>query len=165
MPAYLQTILTAQFEAALFMLNRSVRRCPPDHWEGRIGNGTFRQVAYHTLFFVDLYLSPSAEAFELRELHRRGGDERIESDFCTGLTQPETIAYVAVCRQKGVETLAAEPLATLEGPSGFGRVQVSRGELHLYNIRHVQHHTGQLSAYLRRVADDGKGWWVKSGWR
>lgn len=30
-------------------------------------------------------------------------------------------------------------------------VTAARGELHLYNLRHVQHHTGQLSAYLRRI--------------
>jgi hypothetical protein len=58
---YLRTILTAQFEASFCMLDRCVRRCPPEHWEGKIGNGTFRQVAYHTLYSVDLYLSPSAE--------------------------------------------------------------------------------------------------------
>src|ERR687884_626066 len=55
---YVRTILTGQFEAALCMLNQCVRACPPEHWEGKIANNTFRQVAYHTLFYVELYLSP-----------------------------------------------------------------------------------------------------------
>src|SRR5438045_9641734 len=105
---YLKAILTGQFEASLCMLNRCVRRCPPEHWEGKIANGTFRQVAYHTLFFVDLYLSPSKEAFEPREVHRRGGDKRIVSESGGGLTPDETLAYLAVCRRKAVETLASE---------------------------------------------------------
>jgi uncharacterized damage-inducible protein DinB len=162
---YLKTVLTGQFEAALCMLNRCVRNCPPEHWDGKIANGTFRQVAYHTLFYVDLYLSPNEEAFELRELHRRGGDRRFGAAADGGLTKEETLAYLAICRQKAVETLASETLESLQGPSGFARLSFSRGELHLYNIRHVQHHTGQLSAYLRRVVKDGKGWWVGSGWR
>jgi hypothetical protein len=63
---YLKQILTGQFEAALAMLNQCVQACPPKHWEGKIANDTFRQVAYHKLFFIDLYLSPNEEAFTLR---------------------------------------------------------------------------------------------------
>jgi len=162
---YLKTVLTGQFEASLCMLGGCVRKCPAEHWEGKVGNGTFRQVAYHTLYFVDLYLSPGPRALEPREFHRRGGSRRIGADPGGGVSQAETLAYLAVCRRKAVETLAAETLESLQGPSGFSKLRFSRGELHVYNIRHVQHHTGQLSAYLRRVADDGKGSWVKSGWR
>jgi hypothetical protein len=40
--------------------------------------------------------------------------------------------------------------------------------MHLVNIRHVQHHTGQMSAFLRRVDDRFKDHkelrWVGSGW-
>ena len=162
---YLKTILTGQFEAALCMLNDCIRKCPPDHWEGRIANDAFRQVAYHTLFFVDLYLSPDEAAFELRDCHRRGGDERSSTAVSRGLSQDETLSYLAICRQKSIETLAAETPESLRRASGFSWLPFSRGELHLYNIRHVQHHAGQLSAYLRRIVEDGQRWWVKTGWR
>jgi hypothetical protein len=161
---YLKTILLGQFEASLCMLNDCIRRCPPEHWEGRIANDTFRQIAYHTLFFVDLYLSPGEDAFALRELHHRGGDERSSTAASTGLTKDETLSYLALCRQKAVETLASEIQESLEAPSGFPRLPFSRGELHLSSIRHVQHHTGQLSAYLRRIVQDEASWWVKTGW-
>src|SRR6266478_2968723 len=105
---FIKQILRGQIEAALAMMKQCVEACPPERWEGKIANGTFRQVAYHTLFFVDLYLSPSDEAFELREVHRRGGDKRIGADAGGGLTQDETLAYLAICRRKAVETLAAE---------------------------------------------------------
>lgn len=162
---FLKTILTGQFEAALCMLNDCIQKCPQEHWDGRIGNDTFRQVAYHTLFFVDLYLSPGETAFQLRDCHHRGGDERSSTAASIGLTKDETLAYLAVCRQKAVETLASETADTLEGASGFARLPFSRGELHLYNVRHVQHHTGQLSAFLRRIVNDREGWWIKTGWR
>lgn len=162
---YLRTILTAQFEAALCMLNDCLQKCPEEHWDGKIANDTFRQVAYHTLFYVDYYLSANEKAFQLRDCHRRGGDERSSTQASEGLSKDETLAYLAVCRQKVLETLASEGAESLQHESGFSRLPFSRGELHLYNIRHVQHHTGQLSAYLRRIVEDKTSWWVKTGWR
>jgi hypothetical protein len=164
----LRQSLTAQFQAALAMLNQCVAACPAEHWEGKIATATFRWNAYHTLFFTDLYLTPSgAAAFELRDLHARGGDER-EPGMCPGLSPDETLAYVSICRQKALEVLTAETPQSLTSPSGFSWLPFSRLELHLYNLRHIQHHTGQLSAYLRRVvpelAEPKKLRWVRSGW-
>ena len=150
------------------MLNQCVTLCPAEHWEEKIATATFRWNAYHTLFFTDLYLTPGGEhAFTLRDFHARGGDER-EPVMCPGLSRDETLAYLALCRQKAIEVLTAETPASLSSASGFSWMPFSRLELHLYNLRHIQHHTGQLSAYLRRVAPtlaDGKGVkWVRTGW-
>jgi hypothetical protein len=165
---YLKQILTAQFEASLAMLNQCIQACPPQHWEGKIAHDTFRKVAYHTLFFTDLYLSPSEESFQLRDLHHRGGDER-GPVLSPGLAKDDTLSYVTIVRQKVSESLAAETPQSLQGPSGFSWRKFSRGELHVYNIRHIQHHAGQLSAYLRRVdpsLSDRKALpWIGSGWR
>src|SRR5207244_2511582 len=162
---YIKTILRGQFEAALCMLNQCVEACPPQHWEGKIANGTFRWVAYHTLFFVDLYLS-TEDAFTLRDVHERGGDER-EPVLSPGLSKDETLSYLKVCRHRMLETLASETPGSLQGPSGFSWKPISRGELHIQNLRHVQHHTAQLSAYLRRVdkelSDRSALPWVGSG--
>jgi hypothetical protein len=168
MVEYVQQILTGQFEAALSMLRQCIAACPPEHWEGKIASGSFRWVVYHTLFFTDLYLSPSADAFQLRELHQRGGDER-EDVQCLGLDQAETLAYLDLCREKMLATLAAESRESLEGESGFSWYRVTRGEMHLINLRHIQHHTGALYAYLRRVdpnlATRTALPWISSGWR
>jgi uncharacterized damage-inducible protein DinB len=165
---YVKQILAGQFEAALAMLHQCLANCPPEHWEGKIANGTFRQVAYHALFFVDFYLSPSEETFTFRDLHARGGDE-LQPAPTLGLSQDESLTYLALCREKLREALAAETRESLAGPSGFAYRRFSRGELYIYNLRHVQHHTGQLSAYLRRVdaalADHKALPWVGSGWR
>jgi uncharacterized damage-inducible protein DinB len=68
-----------------------------------------------------------------------------------------------------LETIAAETLQSLQAPSGFEWIKFSRGELHLYNIRHLQHHAGQLSACLRRLnpslRDRNSLPWIGSGWR
>ena len=165
MSEHVRAILTGQLEAALCMLKECVQKCPPEHWEGKIANDTFRQVAYHTLFWLDLYLSPGEDAFTLRDLHERGGDDRSDSAPSTGLSREETLAYVGICRQMIRKTLASETPESLQRPSGFAWLPFSRAETHLYNLRHLQHHAGQLSAYLRRVVEDGERWWVKTGWR
>jgi uncharacterized damage-inducible protein DinB len=165
--SFLNDILSSQFEAALCMMHHCIKACPPKDWEGKIANATFRQVAYHTLFFVDFYLSPSAESFQLRDLHQSGGDERGPT-VSPGLSISQTLSYLDICRRKAIEALAAETEQVLQGPCGFPR-KLSRGELHIYNIRHIQHHTGQLSAHLRRLdptlADSKLLPWVGSGWR
>ena len=126
---YVKTILTGQFEAALCMLNECVQKCPPEHWEGKIANDTFRQVAYHTLFYVDLYLSPDEEAFQLRDLHHRGGDERLSAAPSTGLSKDETLAYLALCRQKALATLATETPESLRRASGFSWFVIMRNNV------------------------------------
>lgn len=166
---YVRTMLTSQFEAALCMLDQCVRACPPEHWEGKIANGTFRWAAYHTLFWMDLYLSLGDEnEFVLRDLHRRGGDER-EPDACVGLSREETLEYVAICRRKLLDTLAAKTAESLQARCAVSSRKFSRGELHLYNLRHVQHHVGQMSAYLRRVVPELSRHralpWIGAGWR
>jgi hypothetical protein len=149
------------------MLKHCIEACPEDHWDDKIANGTFRWVTYHTLFFLDLYLSRSEADFRPRDFHHRGGDER-EDQLSEGLSKSETLAYVPLCREKMRESLAAETAESLEGPSGFSWYPITRGEFHINNIRHVQHHTAALSAHLRRVGivTDRKTLpWVGSGWR
>ena len=164
----IQYAILGQFEAALAMLSHCVDACPAEHWEERIANNTFRQVTYHALFFADYYLSPDEDSFQLRALHQHGGDER-RLEVSAGLSQTETISYAAECRQKAIDVLASETQETLFGRSGFSARQISRVELHLYNIRHLQHHVGQLSAYLRRTdpsyAESVALRWIGSGWQ
>jgi hypothetical protein len=164
---YFRTIVTGQYEAALCMLHHCIATCPDEHWEAKIANASFRWVAYHTLFFTDYYLSSEA-AFQLRDCHRVGGDER-EDRPCEGLERTETLAYLDVCRQMVHESLARETMESMQGSSGFSWHTISRGELHVYNIRHVQHHAGQLSAFLRKVGAASENEpalrWVRSGWR
>jgi DinB superfamily len=168
MLGHFKLIVTAQYEAALSMLRQCIEACPPERWEDTIAQGTFRWVTYHTLFFTDLYLSPSNETFELRDLHERGGDER-GSTACPGLSKDDTLAYLHLCHQKAIDSVAIETEESLAGPSGFFWYEITRGEMHFVNIRHIQHHTGQLSAFLRRIDDRYKDHktlrWIGSGWR
>ena len=155
--------LTSQFEASLAMLRQCIAACPPEHFEDKIANDTFRQVAYHTLFFFDFYLAPSESAFQLRDLHKTGGDER-SPDLSPGLSKEDALALLSLCRQQIATTLNAETADSLAGPTGFSRRKTARLELHIYNIRHTQHHVGQLSAFLRKLQIDSNAIpWIGAG--
>ena len=162
---HLKQILTAQFEASLCMLNDCIRKCPREHWDGRVAKYPFWHVAYHTLCFTDLYLSPTQAAFQFRDIHPNSWGAFNDEHPSRRFTKPELADYVACCRQKAIETLASETAESLQGPSGSPRHSFSRAELHLYNLRHLQHHTGQLGAYLRRMKDTIDPNWIGSGWK
>jgi uncharacterized damage-inducible protein DinB len=165
---YFRQILSGQYGASLAMLRECIAACDEKQFEATVAKVSFRVVAYHTLFFTDYYLSPGENAFHLCELHARGGDER-EDQVSPGLSKDETLAYAQICHEKVGETLAKETIESLQAPCGFGRRTYSRGELHIYNIRHIQHHTGGLSAHLRRVDPErithDQLRWIGSGWR
>jgi len=163
MIAYLKKILSGQFEASLAMLEECVDKCPADHWNGKIAKYEFWHVAYHTLCCTDMYLSPSWEEFQPSEFHPLGMDELTNEFPSREFSRDEISTYLTHCRKKATATLAEETIDSLERPAEFHWLpSLSRGELHIYSIRHVMHHTGQLSAYLRRLDIDTD--WVKSGW-
>lgn len=170
MPHTFQQVVRSQFLAALAMLEECIDKCPAEHWAMPIAKYPFWQVAYHTLCFVDCYLSSSNESFKELVAARSSqafnpqprGMAELNDEYPSRLfTRQELLAYCANCREKIDSVLTSETNATLDGPSGFSWLPFSRAELHLYNLRHVQHHTGQLTAALRRLGVDTR--WVKAG--
>jgi uncharacterized damage-inducible protein DinB len=66
--------------------------------------------------------------------------------------------YLLRCRARCRDTigaLTADRAAELL-PLRWGAM--SRAELLLYNLRHVQHHVGQLNLILRQRIDSAPGW-------
>lgn len=158
-----QTIVQ-QYEAALWMLNECIEKCPEGHWDSLIARYPFWEVAYHTLCFNDLYLSPSETVYQPRpEFHPQGWDEFNAEHPSRRFERSELLKYLQVNREKLRTAVAAETEQSLAGPSGFKRQNFPRVELFLYNLRHIQHHTGQLTASLRRVNVEIA--WGFSGWK
>lgn len=161
---FTKQILTSQLEASLAMLAQCIERCPAEHWNGKIAKYEFWHVAYHTLYCTDMYLSTGWDAYEQCEF-LPAGKEEVKLEYPTReMTKAELLAYADRCRNRAIEAIANETPESLEQPVSFPWLpSPSRGELYLYNLRHIMHHTGQLTAYLRRVGVDTD--WVRSGWR
>lgn len=165
-----QTLL-GQYEAALTMLKLRVEACPDEYWETPVGEGTIRQDAYHVLFWTNYYLLDSEDAFVPNEYIERGGDE-FQPTISEGLTKTDTLAFIDFTHQHIIDSLRNTSEASIQEicfPTVFRRKPFTRLELHLYNMRHLQHHTAQMSLAIRKVSDaNGLGLklpWVGSGWR
>jgi DinB superfamily len=166
----LKELITNQFEAAFSTLNACIDRCPDAAWNAPVANLAFCQVAFHTLFYADFYLGPDEQSFRQQPFHQNHPDffrdyEELEDRAQRLLyDKPAIKDYLDHCRAKLVEALAPETADTLAGPSGFRRRAVSRAELYVYNMRHIQHHAAQLSLRLRLDSKQEIPW-IDSGWR
>jgi hypothetical protein len=163
-------LLVHQFEAALCTLNAAVDRCPDLAWNAPVANLAFCQAAFHTLFFADLYLGPNVDALRRQPFHRDNAEFFRDYEELEPRKQelfydrPAINSYLAHCRQKVAAVLAAETAESLAAPAGFDWLKFNRAELHVYNIRHIQHHAAQLILRLR--LDFGEDFrWFGSGWR
>jgi hypothetical protein len=156
-------IVWGQLGAAIDMLENAIAACPADLWNDRSRQPEFWYVAYHTLFWLDLYPSESLEEFippapfTLSEL-----------DPASPLpprpyTKDEMMSYLAHGRKKCRNALNATSAENAKKRCPFEWVDVSGAELFLYNMRHVQHHAGQLNLILRQTTDSAPGWIVKAG--
>jgi DinB superfamily len=163
-------LIANQFEAAFCTLAACVDQCPEESWNRPVGNLKFCQVAFHALFFADLYLGKDLQSLRDQAFHRQYAQafadyEELENRVQVAVYDKAFIkAYLRHCRDKAANVIAAETEQVLNSRPGFERLKFSRAELHFYNIRHVQHHAAQLSLRLR--IDSGVEIpWVGSGWR
>jgi uncharacterized damage-inducible protein DinB len=162
----IKSMLRGQYEATLCMLHDCIARCPEGHWEGKVAHYPFWNVAYHALIFADLYLHAGKEHFAFSHMHPQGWKEFDEEYPSRRFGQGELVEYAEAVRRKAVRMIGQETEASLAGPSGYGgRRPPTRVEMHVYNIRHIQHHTGQLSAFLRRADPSIDPKWAATGWK
>ncbi|MCV2485548.1 DinB family protein [Flavobacterium sp. SH_e] len=151
----LKEILWRQFGAVIDMLESSILVCPDRFWDKK----DFWYSVYHTIFWLDYYSSVEPDAFSplqpfsLSELDPDGIlPERVYS-------KQELLVYLEYSRKKCyflIDNLTDE---TSKERFITKYKNYSRIEIILYNMRHVQHHVGQLNLVLRQN-EDVAGEWV-----
>ncbi|MEZ4621969.1 MAG: DinB family protein [Caldilineaceae bacterium] len=152
-----------QLGAAIDMLDNTLVDCPTELWQAAVwpndaGFSDFWYVSYHTLFFLDLYLSGAVagflppDPFTLDELDPAGVlPPRV-------YTKEELRTYLAHCRHKCqsvTETLTPERAAER---CRFPWGEVSFAGLLLDNMRHVQEHGAQLRLFLGQQQGTAAKW-------
>lgn len=158
MDAIWREVIWRQFGAAIDMLENALLACPDELWSDRSRWPEFWYVVYHTLFFLDLYLSGSVEGFvppepfTLDELDPAGVlPER-------PYTKDELHTYLEHGREKCRATIEAFTDEKARRLCKFDWLELSGAELLLNSMRHVQHHTAQLNLILRQTTDSAPGW-------
>jgi hypothetical protein len=160
-----QTI-AAQYGAALKMLEDAIDQCQPENWTASVSKFPFWHVAYHVLFCTDMYLSQGLGRFLPQSFHRENYNflGRMPFPPFTAVIadhpydKATLLSYVITCRNKVIIEIKQETESTLAAPSGFDWIPFPRAQLHLYNIRHIQHHTGALGAFLGKAQGKSAAW-------
>ncbi len=167
MQNYWQTVMGRQFAAVIQMIRSAIEACPDDLWDDPAGGTPFWHRAYHALFFTDWYLSDDDTAFQARGYHLDKsqflpGDY---GDFAGIVTTPEAayrkdqlLEYADFCLAKCDETFGRLTDERALERCGFWWYELSVGEFLLHNLRHAQHHAGQLVLLVRCHADVGVEW-------
>jgi hypothetical protein len=151
--------IARQYGASLNMLRRAIELCPEELWFDATYRNPFWHIAYHALFYANLYAQPSEATFQHWPKHREGtralGQLPEEELAPLAYSKEDILEYHTIC---AAEVAARIPETNLEAASGFYWLPFNKLDLQLYNIRHIQHHTGQLTERLRVVCDLGVGW-------
>jgi uncharacterized damage-inducible protein DinB len=161
-----KSIIWRQFGAAIDMLENALIASPEELWGKQASSGSsfaerwyeFWYLVYHTLFWLDSYLSETQEGFAppapfgLEELDPQGAfPPRV-------YTKEELRNYLEYDREKCRAKIAALTEETAQRRYRSGWMDFSTVELLLYNMRHVQHHTAQLNLILRQTTNTAPGW-------
>jgi hypothetical protein len=155
----LKSALWNQFGAAIDALGNAIETCPEEVWGDRSQQPEYWYTAFHTLFWLDYYLSDKygedfipPEPFGLEEMDPAG-----VLPPCV-YTKAELLTYLRHGREKCRIKIAE---LTEEEASRYMKSwtrDFSVLEWLLYTLRHVQHHAGQLNLLLRQRADIGAKW-------
>jgi hypothetical protein len=154
----LKTLLWRQFGGSLDMLENAIARCPESLWGDRSRQPEYWAMAFHVLFWLDYYLSPPGEDFRPPEPF--GLEEMDPAGVLPPrvYTKDELLGYLGFLRGKLRDALAGLDPTTAARPRAFRWGSASYLEVLLYNMRHVQHHAGQLNLLMRLGVDDAPGW-------
>ncbi len=163
-----QEAIGHQFTTALDMLREAIDKCPDALWDDRTDGTPFWHIAYHTLFFADFYLSDTdkdfvPQGFHVEHYHFLPGDYGewggVVGTPDEAYSRAQLQGYCDHCRVKCERVfggLTDERANELCGFHWYHPLNV--GQFLLNNLRHVQHHAGQLALILRRRAGIGVEW-------
>jgi hypothetical protein len=155
--------IKSQYRAALEIFDEVAKKCPDALWYDEGYKNRFWHIAYHALFFTHLYLQNSGKEYVQWAKHRPEYESlgplpwppHREPNIGEPYTKEDILEYLAFCRQEVEQKLS---VVDLEAESGFDWIPCGKLELQIYNIRHLQHHTGQLVDRLRVKEAVGVRW-------
>ncbi len=161
----LRQVVREQFGAAVDMLENAMRACPDPLWDDASlpVPRRFWYQAFHTLFWLDWYLADSMESFGPPRPFTRDEFDPAGVYPERAYTKAELFDYLT----HGRERLRVK-LDALDDASAMRRTHVrskefSTLELHLYSMRHVQHHAAQMNLLLRQGTDSAPRWITRGG--
>lgn len=159
MDALFKNSLWQQFGAAIDTLEDAINLCPDHLWTVALWDdpddakyGQFWYITYHTLSWLDLFLTSTYKDFRPPPPFVRG--VLPEKPY----TKDQICTYLNHCRrncQSIIEGLTDEKARQV---CIFEWMELSYFEMQLYNMRHVQEHAAQLNLVLGEHGVTGQDW-------
>jgi hypothetical protein len=151
----LKQSLWQQFGASIDTLKAAIELCPETMWNTE---RKFWYQAFHTLFFLDYYLTQDPvhfappPPFTLSEFEDTL-PERVYS-------KEELLVYLTWCRNKCEQLIHSmtNEMAESQWINESKTMNYPVIEILMYNMRHVQHHAAQLNLLLRQEINNAPGW-------
>ena len=163
----MKELLKNQMLAALATLHQCIIFCSDDKWEESDNDAPFSQVLFHTLFYIDYYLSLNENEFKTQQFHKdnmnifRAYEELEYKKAIETYTKNEIKLYFDFCYNKINGYFEIIENKDLIAKTGIKNMKIM--ELLIYITRHIQHHAAQLG--LRIQQKSGKELkWISSGW-
>jgi hypothetical protein len=159
-------IVWQQFGAAIDMLENAIHACPEKVWSDSskkpewLKNDVvgFWYLVYHTLFWLDFYLSESQEGFQPPAPFNLDEFDPVGLLPERPYTKDELLRYLEHGRRKCRARIAGLTDEGARERRKLGSMEGTFAELLLSNLRHVQHHTAQLNLILRQETDSAPNW-------
>jgi len=161
-------MLWRQFGAAIDMLSEALHDCPDELWEESLwedqpdqwvaaGFSAFWYLGYHTLFWLDLYLTGAEQGFAPPapfDLVEMEPGEVLPRTY----TREELLHYSEYCRQKCKAVIGSLSSEQANRICRFAWGELPYAELQLYNLRHIQEHGAQLRMFLGEHTGQSTMW-------
>ena len=158
-------VLVSQYRASLQMLRQVIEKTPDQQWNSEEYNNPNWQLAYHVLWGLKFYLGATPESSvpwknAIEGAESLGGDQDWENPdegvVVEGIhTKEELLLFIDDLEEKLQSAIESLPL---HESSGFEWYPYSRLELHINNIRHLQHHMAQIIERLKAKGIKGFSW-------
>lgn len=152
-----------QYGAALRMLEDTIVNCNDTLWLDPNNKPVISQVVYHTLYFVDIYLSKNKSEWE--SFRGKLGED---GDADTFIHEPEKVftkqelqEYVKEIRIKAFTLFTGLTMSELNGIPIFEWHGSTFLSSLLYNLRHIMHHVGSLHVRLNDSSKEPLKWFSK----
>lgn len=162
MPETILVSIWKQFASSIDMLGNAIRSVPVEEWDR---NKRLFYTAYHSLLFLDYYLTVPPTAFRPGLACTLVPPDQMPAEALDDLvpdhaySQAQCLAWLQASRLKCRQLLSRLDLEGLtkcwiDAPDMFAPACVMHFnvlDILLYNLRHVQHHTAQLNLLLRQM--------------
>jgi hypothetical protein len=154
-----------QLGGSLEMLQVAIETAHDEMWDHKSDDPRFWRICAHVVFYIDFYFSTfKPNAVNIPETYRhpdfllKYAETRLEDIEDAVVTKEDMIRFLDVSRSNLRSYFDNNISTQLSERSGFEWLKMTKGELLLYNMRHIMEHTAILNQILKKHGLKASKW-------